>query len=58
MCWGVFIWPTTYWVDNTVRCGFLTRAVTYSVVFGIGYGLGLGLLFAWLPVSHRYHPGD
>lgn len=23
----------------------LTRAVTYSLVFGIGYGLGLGLLF-------------
>jgi uncharacterized membrane protein len=45
MCWAVSIWPTTCWVDNTGRCGWLTRAVTYSVVFGIGYGLGLGLFF-------------
>jgi hypothetical protein len=28
----------------------LTRAVTYSVVFGIGYSLGLGLfVLAWRP---------
>src|SRR6266850_2595241 len=23
MCWVVSIWPTTYWVDNTVRCAYL-----------------------------------
>src|SRR5260370_32300897 len=23
MCWVVSIWPTTYWVDNTVGCGCL-----------------------------------
>jgi hypothetical protein len=28
----------------------LTRAVTYSIVFGIGYGAGLGLFLVWLRV--------
>jgi len=42
MCWEVSILRTTYWVDSTVPLRLLTRAVTYSLVFGIGYALGLG----------------
>src|SRR5579872_6561842 len=34
----------------------LTRAVTYSLVFGIGYGLGLGVFFNRSHIVDRVEP--